>query len=167
MIGFGGCHCFSVSLRRYSYPIQYGFKYCSAFKATTFPERSLFTNANTWRDRTLICLQTSLAAWMNSQEGTPSCQELTRFAFESHPPCYTQEEASICSLDPRDQLTIAGVVSVEDLATVPSAVQTSRVIQHCGERIWKVATDAVDGDSAKLRAARIKTAEFVRRARQQ
>lgn len=135
-----------------SYPINYGKKYCEGFGRANF----LSGKARHWLRITRTCLQMVLLPKINNR--VADCRALTDFAFDSHPACYTQPEASICHLlrpapedggvtaRARDIATITTVVDAKDLLTVRSARQIGQVIRTCSSQVADYALDRL-GDA--------------------
>ncbi len=118
-----------------SYPIQYGLKYCRRFSALRLNARG-----TRWAEVAHACLQVQLASFLRANP-RPTCAALTKFAFASHPRCYTQPGASICDLDPVTQARVALTVDTHDLVSVRSAIQVGAVARTCAVEI---ARDGVD-----------------------
>jgi hypothetical protein len=82
-----------------NYFISYGRKYCDRF----LNETAWSAAGKQWRDKTLLCLQKSIAAKLSLQSPrTCNCREMKEFAFQTHINCYTQNAASICKLPVTD-----------------------------------------------------------------
>jgi hypothetical protein len=68
----------------YSYPIQYGLKYCRAFRDMKFKQYpgssdvKLFHSPDVWRLATMNCLQSSIQRFLQSNP-KPTCQVFVSF----------------------------------------------------------------------------------------
>ncbi|MCB0347873.1 MAG: hypothetical protein KDD37_03515 [Bdellovibrionales bacterium] len=120
------------------YSLSYGKKYCQKYLSlNTENSVSLFSlspKGKIWRDHTLLCLQEELhKQWLGS--GFASCEDLTQYAFDSHPGCYTQSNPSFCDLKYSDWLLVTSVVDGRDLFSLKSAKQISKVALTCSTHI--------------------------------
>jgi len=138
------------------YVKNYGDKYCRRFAAEQFKTDT----AKLWRDATLPCLQTSLVTFFKANP-KPTCIQIADAAFNSHPPCYTQQgkfangvvKKSICDMMQADKAAlkevwqVAMTVDPADLATARSAKQMAQVAVICvkqiGARGVQVVSDAL------------------------
>lgn len=95
----------------FGYFLRYGKKYCDRFL-----ERSDWSEkGKKWRDATLICLQERIVPKLEiSARPTCDCRAMKNFAFQTHVECYTQAEASVCSLEESDYLKIYKILDVKD-----------------------------------------------------
>jgi len=132
-------HCSTSASSKNNYPIGYGLKYCSRFGSS-----SRGSDYNRWRDATLKCLQDQLKPYLQSNPSA-SCADLTEYAFDSHPKCYTTEGASICNLGFRDQFFVATTVSPSDLLSIRSAKQMAEVLKICAEGVAEDVVDVATG----------------------
>jgi hypothetical protein len=118
------------------YALGYGEKYCSRYDV----DHRFSAEGLAWRDNVLHCLQESLV----SRLSTPAtCDDLTTFAFDSHPRCYT-EGPSICFLPPSDALEVVSVIDGKDLLSLRSAKQVGTVAATCVVQLtgWLFGFDA-------------------------
>jgi hypothetical protein len=118
--------CSTTAEPKDRYPIDYGLKYCNRFSSRTGS-----VNFNQWRDATLKCLQDELKVFLTANP-TRSCADLTKFAFDSHPKCYTVPGSSICQLSIREKAMVGLSVSPNDLLSLRSAKQMALVLKTCG-----------------------------------
>ena len=110
------------------YFVTYGEKYCKAFLGNA----SLSSEGQKWRDRTLICLQEAIVPKLDlSNEPKCNCQEMRKFAFDTHVSCYTQPGASICNLPIGDVTAIASTVNVADMMDAAGWRQMRDVASIC------------------------------------
>jgi len=143
-----------------SYPANYGYKYCKRFISATRTKMSS-TLGKTFIDVTLPCLQLKLYDRIYGAEMAKKpkdCAELTQYAFDTHPDCYTQinKGGSICQLArpsfsdggvtgrASDIMKIAGTVDGSDLLSVRSFKQMGEVIEKCTGQVFHYAVDAVE-----------------------
>jgi hypothetical protein len=118
------------------YPLGYGEKYCNKFykKNELNLNKNLSPKGEIWRDATGKCLQIVLQKKVANNE-LFSCDLLTKFAFASHPKCYTQEKASICDLPVNDWKIIANIPELQDLLSKESRKQMKSVMAICSKNI--------------------------------
>lgn len=113
------------------YPIGYGFKYCSKFKAhfSEFP-----TEGQRWIEKTLLCLKRKLRPFLVE---SISCPELYKEAFESHPDCYHQsgfcELFNEFSVMKQTVKALLKVYEVKDFASLLSVKQVFKTARLCGK----------------------------------
>ncbi len=113
------------------YPIGYGERYCKKFLSLNTPNNSSLSPSGVrWRNSTLKCLQIELDLGV-SNNSFSSCNELTDYAFDSHPGCYTLASANICDLPISDWTTITSVPNFKDIASVKSLKQIGIVLASC------------------------------------
>jgi len=104
-------NCFSKACNCSNSPDEYfvtfGSSYCKAFMA-----QSDFSLAGKkWRDSTLRCLQEGIVpALPNSNGGKCDCGAAKKYALSTHVACYTNPEASVCSLPGTDVMKIATTI---------------------------------------------------------
>jgi hypothetical protein len=118
------------------YPLGYGEKYCNKFyeKNELVSNKNLSPKGEIWRDATGKCLQVELQKKVIKNE-LFSCDQLTKFAFATHPKCYTQEEASICDLPVNDWKIIANIPERFDLLSKDGRTQMKIVLAICSKSI--------------------------------
>ena len=107
------------------YAIGYGAKYCGRFLAND----ALSTSGQVWRDQVMLCLEKRLGRFLKQAKAT--CDEIIDGAFDDHPFCYTQPEASICSLPPTDWISIVWTIDQEDLLSERGRKQMSDTARRC------------------------------------
>jgi hypothetical protein len=109
------------------YLLSYGRKYCDKFLNSTgwSPAGAL------WRDRTLVCLQKSLAQKLPRSTGGCDCSKIKEVAFETHIQCYTQASASICRLPSSDIAKIYGIIDATDLFSSSGIKQMISIANIC------------------------------------
>jgi hypothetical protein len=126
------------------YALGYGEKYCSRFDVDdTFSPQGI-----AWRDAVLHCLQLALVPELPKADAM-TCDDLTDFAFDSHPRCYT-EGPSICFLPVSDVTNILGTIDGKDLLSLRSAKQMATVAATCVEQIAGALLD-FDDDAVRAR----------------
>jgi hypothetical protein len=118
------------------YPLGYGEKYCIKFfeKNELVSNKSLSPKGEIWRDATGKCLQEELHKKVINN-GLFNCDELTKFAFATHPKCYTQKKASICDLPVNDWKIIANIPDRYDLLSKNGRTQMKIVLAICAKSI--------------------------------
>jgi hypothetical protein len=118
------CHCAGAE----NYFLGYGRKYCQRSLAETG-----WSAAGTlWRNRTLLCLQRALHDAMPRHRAQRcDCQQIKRFAFETHVRCYTQLPTSICLLPMSDWLIAYRIIDAGDLLSDDGTRQIFAITQTC------------------------------------
>jgi len=86
-----------------SYPIHYGYKYCSKFKNF---EQNFSSQGVLWSQRTRQCLQEGLLTLWDVQ-----CSEVKNQAFGQHAKCYY--DAGFCDLKLNDKIQIIRLIKKE------------------------------------------------------
>jgi hypothetical protein len=110
------------------YFISYGRKYCDRF----LNETGWSAAGKQWRDKTLLCLQKSIAAKLSLQSPrTCNCREMKEFAFQTHINCYTQNAASVCKLPIADWRKIVGIIDTADFIDSYGARQVVATLEIC------------------------------------
>jgi hypothetical protein len=119
-----------------AYALAYGKKYCERFSAIDFKDNpppfsgDLYpAKGNEWRDQVRSCLQESLEDWFASA-AEKDCQALRRFAFDSHPFCYTAAP-SFCELTPENVLRVGLTIQPNDLFKAESQKQIRDTARIC------------------------------------
>lgn len=113
------------------YPIGYGERYCNKFLSLNTPNNLILSLAGVkWRNSTLKCLQIELDLGV-ANHSFNSCDELTNYAFDSHPGCYTLASANICDLPIADWRVITSVPNFKDMTSVRSMKQIGIVLASC------------------------------------
>lgn len=112
------------------YFISYGKKYCKLFLSNS----NLSKAGKKWRDRTLVCLQEKIVPELDISEN-PSCDcaKMRKTAFDSHVGCYTQSDASICSLGIADINEIGQTIDLTDAFSSEGWAQMRGVAKICTE----------------------------------
>jgi hypothetical protein len=145
------------------YALGYGEKYCNAFKNLS----SLSAKGVAWRDSVMHCLQEELVPYSQTRA---TCDTILTTAFDSHPRCYTQPEASICFLPPSDTLAVLGTIGGSELLTARSRKQILDTIGTClgqiGRWLNPFAMRATSADvTGSPQSAPMTDAELVEQAR--
>lgn len=128
------------------YPTGYGLKYCQKFGGKCGGKLTSGL-ANLWIEGTMFCLQDGLRNFY--QAGAKTCADVDKYAFDSHPFCYTNgyggaRKFSICLLTPIEMTNVFRCVDTGDLFTTKSAKQASITAATCGYTYAKlVAGEAV------------------------
>lgn len=118
------CHCADAG----NYFLAYGRKYCERALA----EAGWSQAGTLWRNRTLLCLQRALyEAIPKHRAQRCDCQQIKRFAFETHVRCYTQQPTSVCRLPLSDWLTAYRVIDANDLLSEDGTRQILAITQTC------------------------------------
>jgi hypothetical protein len=128
-------HVYNTCFDRYcpctgadNYFISYGRKYCDRF----LNETGWSAAGKQWRDKTLLCLQKSIAAKLSLQSPTTcDCREMKEFAFQTHINCYTQNTASVCKLPIADWRKIVSIVDTADVIDSYGAKQVLATLKIC------------------------------------
>ncbi|PCJ15011.1 MAG: hypothetical protein COB02_18440 [Candidatus Cloacimonadota bacterium] len=111
------------------YAIGYGYKYCSKFDKY---KKNYSNYGKLWNDSAMKCLQTKLVNYINLDPyNMPSCEDLERFAFKSHPTCYTQKKYSFCNLRAKDYINILKVIQAKDLLSKKGIKQVLATAKIC------------------------------------
>lgn len=125
------------------YPIGYGVNYCEKLSALEFsPTGGLIKSlvfpgdGNEWRDNVRECLQEEMDEYFRTEENV-SCDSLRKFAFNSHPRCYTQTAVSFCELSPESVVRVGATIAVKDLLTEESLRQVRDTANICEEQLSK------------------------------
>jgi len=83
-----------------------------------------------WRSRTLFCLQ-SVLVYLLTMSPIPTCDQIRKAAFDSHPGCYTKSPNSICDLPLSDLQIIFATISTKQSITWNTVNQMVSVIVTC------------------------------------
>lgn len=121
------------------YSLSYGNKYCRKYLSLNTENSEsrylLSPKGEVWRDQTLLCLQQGLhTQWLGS--GFASCEDLSKFAFDSHPKCYTHSTPSFCELKFKDWHIITSTVDGKDLLSLKSIKQMTKVALTCSTQVF-------------------------------
>jgi hypothetical protein len=113
------------------YFVSYGRRYCERFLNST----GWTAAGNKWRDRTLVCLQDTLARGiMRTNGGACDCKRAKDIAWQTHVQCYTQSSASVCKLPVSDLARIYGIIDVWDLLSPYGISQFFSIAKACLQR---------------------------------
>lgn len=142
----GSCEYYScvennrVSCGPTGYPIGYGVNYCEKLSALEFhPARTSIgastfpADGNVWRDSVRTCLQVEMEDHFAKTKDV-SCEELNKFAFDSHPKCYT-ESPSFCELTVDSVVKVGLTISPVDLLTKQSLTQVAVTAGICTSQL--------------------------------
>lgn len=156
------CNVYNTCFDRYcrctgadNYFISYGQKYCNRF----LNETGWSPAGKQWRDKTLLCLQKSIAAKLSLlSPATCSCREMKEFAFQTHINCYTQNAASVCNLPIADWRRIVSIIDTADFIDSYGASQVMATLEICLSNY----SDEVAADiKAKWNEAKAKLLSFI------
>lgn len=122
------------------YPLQYGQKYCERFKSlntsNSYSRFTLSPEGVNWRNETLKCLQNVLIPSLTMVSLVSNCDAVERFAFASHPKCYTQPGSSICDIPKKDWLLIMTVPDLNDsIFSTKGTEQFKSILLTCGSKL--------------------------------
>jgi hypothetical protein len=156
------CNVYNTCFDRYcscagadSYFISYGRKYCDRF----LNEMGWSAAGKQWRDKTLLCLQKSIAAKLSLQSPTTcNCREMKEFAFQAHINCYTQNAASICKLPIADWRKIVSIIDAADLIDSYGARQVVATLRIC---ISNYSSEVTANIKAEWNEAKTKLLSFI------
>ena len=156
------CNDYNICFDRYcpctradNYFISYGRKYCDRFLNAT----GWSAAGKQWRDKTLLCLQKSIAAKLSLQSPTTcSCREMKEFAFQTHINCYTQNAASVCNLPIADWRRIVSIIDAADFIDSYGARQVVATLKICISNYSREVTADI---KAKWNEAKTKLLSFI------
>jgi len=156
------CNVYNTCFDRYcpctgadSYFISYGRKYCDRF----LNESGWSPVGKQWRDKTLLCLQESIAAKLSLQRRTTcNCREMKEFAFKMHINCYTQNVASVCKLPISDWRKIVSIVDTADFIDSYGTKQVLATLEIC---ISNYSSEVTADIKAKWNEAKTKLLSFI------
>lgn len=125
------------------YPIGYGVNYCEKLTSLNFKNADGFIKAkvfpgdgNIWRDDVRDCLQVEMDDYFRSTPSNElSCSSLRKFAFDSHPRCYTQTPVSFCELPPESVIKVGTTIGFQDLFTYESLNQVRDTADICQQQL--------------------------------
>ena len=127
------------------YPLGFGLHYCEIFLQMQSLE-CVSQAGNNWMQFVRQCLQDKLAPLLNAQP-QPTCEEVEKFAFESHPDCYVTEDSrlNICNLP--GTAAEVGYVARKGLASYNGFAQILTILGRCsvswGHSLWYKFMDSV------------------------
>lgn len=134
-----GCDFYEQCLERKfncgekGYAISFGKRYCESLMAINSPhsptEGKLSPQGLRWRETTRKCLQTQLLPLVDAN-WEMSCSGIRRFAYETHPTCYTIPGNSFCDLPSSDWWVLLKSFKNPDFSP-ESFEQLSRIIKSC------------------------------------
>lgn len=119
-----------VPCGKQGYATGYGGKYCEKFRTA----RSFSSGGRAWVNRTMMCLQQVLVPFMQDSYDPSKdiCKVIRKWAFDSHPYCYTEHESSFCFLSPRDIFLAVFMIGPKALlGTGESFRQVKEVVKIC------------------------------------
>ena len=156
------CNVYNSCFNRYcpctdadNYFISYGRKYCDRF----LNETGWSAAGRKWRDKTLLCLQESIAAKLSLQSPrTCNCREMKEFAFQTHINCYTQNAASVCKLPISDWEKIVSIVDTADVIDSYGAKQVLVTLEIC---ISDYGSEVTADIKTKWNEAKTKLSSFI------
>jgi hypothetical protein len=112
------------------YALGFGEKYCNKFKAA-----QLSPAGAAWTSSVMLCLEKALVTYAAPAKKSASCEQIAQAAFDSHPACYTQPNASICFLPPPDVVAVFDTIGTDELFTARTRAQIQAVIETCALQV--------------------------------
>jgi hypothetical protein len=111
--------------KKSDYLTQYGYYYCNLFLYGDLPNRSV--KLADFLVNVRFCLQNKLSAFGPGGD----CQDLDKFAFDSHVSCYV--ESKFCEVSLLDQLAVARAVAGFNILprSIESAAQFAKIQKAC------------------------------------